>query len=43
MACSDTVNTDLFWAIRGGGSNFGIVTEMTLKYHKLASGGMVFL
>jgi len=24
-------NTDLFWALTGGSSNFGIVTEFTLK------------
>lgn len=25
--CSSTKNTDLFWALRGAGSNFGIVTS----------------
>ncbi len=24
---------DLFWAIRGGGSNFGVCTEFVLKLH----------
>ena len=28
-------NQDLFNAIRGGGPGFGIITEMTLKMHKV--------
>ncbi len=29
-------HADLFWAIRGGGSNFGIVTHFTLEAHPVA-------
>lgn len=29
--CSETENADLFWALRGAGSNFGIVTSYELK------------
>ncbi len=33
VRASATDNPDLFWAIRGGGGNFGVVTSFELKLH----------
>ncbi|XHG01890.1 hypothetical protein AWENTII_005259 [Aspergillus wentii] len=35
LTASDTENSDLFWAIRGAGHNFGVVTEFTLQAYEL--------
>ena len=33
LTASATENTDLFWAIRGGGCNFGVCTEFVYQLH----------
>jgi FAD/FMN-containing dehydrogenase len=45
MFSNDSENADLFWAIRGGGSNFGVCTEFVLKLHpqrRTVLSGMIF-
>lgn len=37
LTCSETQNADLFWAIRGGGSNFGVVTSFVFKAYPQAN------
>lgn len=40
VEASKSKNSDLFWALRGAGSNFGIVTSATYKLPEISNGGM---
>jgi FAD/FMN-containing dehydrogenase len=44
-SCDATHNSDLFWAVKGGAGNFGVVTSMRLRLHRVGqvlSGSIVF-
>lgn len=44
LMANDTENEDLFWAIRGGGGNFGVLTSLEFKVHPVKDiyGGPMF-
>ena len=43
VVANDVENQDLFWGLKGGGGNFGIVTSLTYQLHPVSTvlGGMI--
>lgn len=39
IAVSSSAHTELFWAMKGAGSNYGIVTSLTYRVHDYPNGG----
>ena len=44
VTASQSENADLFWAVRGGGGNFGVITTFVFRLHDISTvyGGPIF-